>query len=382
MFSFLKKLFGEPDFYRDSEETIKCPGDKCIKTKCTEECPIDLNTKALVLMGAGKVEEAVQKFEKAIGLAPDFKDAWNNVGACYGMQGNHKRALECYQKAYKLDPQYGKALMGMIIANRDMKNYEEAFRLYEEYEKKFRVDNRIKYQLLRLRKGIEKSDWEMAKERAKAADAEKKNVEERNRPAENCQDSSEKHGKGSGNMGTSNSSGNKPTGFLDPRRFYVQCMKDFHDVAQKSGFAPKGAVMIPELAPIGTRTVMSFLRDQELLETYGDDPVQWYYAIVGLSIQAGIVFGYQWHVDYSGLNEAYISSIIDNGPAEIAGDLMMQVCHKNQIEANDYYSSIFSEWLRLHDPYWNMTDPRQYTFNATLAAFQVGVSTILGEFGF
>lgn len=167
-----------------------------------------------------------------------------------------------------------------------------------------------------------------------------------------------------------------------PEQFYVQCYDEFHHIAQEHGFAPKGGVVIPELMQVGMRIVQSFLQDQELIETYGDDPIQLYYAIVGLSLQAGIVLGHKWHFDFEGLTKEYIESIIDDGPAEIAGRIMLDDCHKDKDVANEYYSSIFARWLVLHEPYWKLDDPREYTFNATFAAFQVGVSTILGVYGF
>ncbi len=167
-----------------------------------------------------------------------------------------------------------------------------------------------------------------------------------------------------------------------PQQFYKQCHEEFHLIAQDYGFAPKGGVIIPELMQVGMRIVLSFLQDQELIDAYGDDPTQHYYAIVGLSIQAGIVLGYKWHFDFDGLKEEYIESIIDDGPAEVAGELMLKDCHKDIVAANEYYSSIFTRWLVLHEPYWKLDDPREYTFNATFAAFQVGVSTILGVYGF
>ena len=46
------------------------------------------------------------------------------------------------------------------------------------------------------------------------------------------------------------------------------------------------------------------------------------------------------------------------------------------------YFSIFDKWMELHEPYWKLADPRQYTFDATLAAYQLGVSVILEKYGY
>ena len=49
---------------------------------------------------------------------------------------------------------------------------------------------------------------------------------------------------------------------------------------------------------------------------------------------------------------------------------------------NAFYRSIFDLWLKMHEPYWDLKDPREYTFKAMLAAYQLGISMILVKFGY
>ena len=167
-----------------------------------------------------------------------------------------------------------------------------------------------------------------------------------------------------------------------PQEFYKDCLKAFHEIGADAGYVKHGVIFIPELMPIGERIVKEFLKDPFFISEYGNDPVQYYYAIVGLSLQAGIVIADKWHTNYSELKNGFVDEVITDGPAEIAEELMENNFNVNAVKANEYYSSIFTKWMQLHHPYWNLKDPRQYTFLGTLAAYQVGISTILGKYGF
>ena len=46
------------------------------------------------------------------------------------------------------------------------------------------------------------------------------------------------------------------------------------------------------------------------------------------------------------------------------------------------YQAVFAKWLALHEPYWKMSDPREYTYQAMLAAYQLGISVILEKYGY
>ncbi len=51
-------------------------------------------------------------------------------------------------------------------------------------------------------------------------------------------------------------------------------------------------------------------------------------------------------------------------------------------QQTDFYSAIYDEWIDIYEPYWEMRDPREYTLKAILAAYQLGVSMILGKYGY
>jgi hypothetical protein len=64
---------------------------------------------------------------------------------------------------------------------------------------------------------------------------------------------------------------------------------------------------------------------------------------------------------------------IEKGDADRAGEGAAR---------EQFGQKLYAEWKTQHEPYWALNDPRQYTFNATLASFQLGVSMILEKLGY
>lgn len=66
-----------------------------------------------VLYGLGQHQEAIQAFQEAINLDPEFADAWNSMGETRRDQGKMDEALRCYRKAITLQPQHSRARYNM-----------------------------------------------------------------------------------------------------------------------------------------------------------------------------------------------------------------------------------------------------------------------------
>ncbi len=164
--------------------------------------------------------------------------------------------------------------------------------------------------------------------------------------------------------------------------FYNDCVEDFHKAAMEEGRAKNGLIFIPELIPIGEKTVLAFLKDPFFRMQFDNNPQMFYYVIMSLSLQAGMVFGAKWHEDFAALNDEYVDRIIREGPADACKPCLKQMGISDSIKENAFYRVIFGRWTAMHEPYWEMRDPREYTFRAILAAYQLGVSMILGEYGY
>ncbi|MBN1234767.1 MAG: tetratricopeptide repeat protein, partial [Methanotrichaceae archaeon] len=46
------------------------------------------------LQAQGKLNEAIQAYNKAIEINPQYADAWSNKGICLGIQGKYDEAIE------------------------------------------------------------------------------------------------------------------------------------------------------------------------------------------------------------------------------------------------------------------------------------------------
>lgn len=123
--------------WRDASGNIRCLGDDCPQKACDDTCPIWLSTMAASMSAIGEIQHALSLLEKASKIAPDFYDAWNNMGAMHGQLGNYQQAHDCYLKAHKIKPEKFQPLFGLAMSSRDLKQYDECLRWCDEYDKLF-----------------------------------------------------------------------------------------------------------------------------------------------------------------------------------------------------------------------------------------------------
>ena len=120
-----KKSQDNTPVWRSKSGNIECPGKrKC--HNCDDTCPVWHNTRGLEKLMVRKYSQAVADFQRAIEIAPDFPDAYNNMGASYGNMNYHQKAYECYKKALNLRTNYPNALIGIIAAEKNLGLCEEA----------------------------------------------------------------------------------------------------------------------------------------------------------------------------------------------------------------------------------------------------------------
>jgi len=53
----------------------------------------------------GRYQEAIVSYQGAVEIDEGSFDAWGNMGVSYGHLGQHKMALECFDRALRLSPQ-------------------------------------------------------------------------------------------------------------------------------------------------------------------------------------------------------------------------------------------------------------------------------------
>ncbi len=129
---FSKKKSGKVA-WRNAHGVIACPGDSCPQ-KCDDTCPIYLNTQAAILMSISQGEKAIPLYKTALKIAPDFYDAWNNLGAIYGQKGEYQTAYDHYVKAHECNPQKPNPVFGLMLTSRDLRRYEECIKWCDIYK--------------------------------------------------------------------------------------------------------------------------------------------------------------------------------------------------------------------------------------------------------
>ena len=130
-------------------------------------------------------------------------------------------------------------------------------------------------------------------------------------------------------------------------QFYNDCVEDYHKAALAKGFANRGLIFIPELVPIGEKTVLAFLKDPFFQMQFGGNPQMYYYVIMSLSLQAGMVFAEKWHSNFPALKSGYVEQIIQEGPADACKPLLAQLGLTDNEKENA--SKLLSETFSLID---------------------------------
>ncbi len=63
------------------------------------ESALTWNNKGVVIGKLGKNEEALECFDKAIEIEPNYTKAWRNKGVALDNLGRHEEAIKCFEKA-------------------------------------------------------------------------------------------------------------------------------------------------------------------------------------------------------------------------------------------------------------------------------------------
>ncbi len=81
---------------------------------------------ALAYRNLGKMDQAVEYFEKVIRIKPDQAESLNELGLCHSALGNLSEAARYFKKALNMDPENSEILCNNAMAQMEMGNMELA----------------------------------------------------------------------------------------------------------------------------------------------------------------------------------------------------------------------------------------------------------------
>ena len=90
-----------------------------------------VNIVGIALSELGKYEEAIECYDEAIRINPDYASAYLNKGSALSDLGKKEEAIECYDEAIRIKPDYA-AYFNKGIALSELGKKEEAIECYDE----------------------------------------------------------------------------------------------------------------------------------------------------------------------------------------------------------------------------------------------------------
>ena len=173
----------------------------------------------------------------------------------------------------------------------------------------------------------------------------------------------------------------KPSNAEDISSFYNDCVAALLEEAKKHDLCEDGIICIPELLSLGREAILAFLNEKKYIDQYGNNPRIYYYVLMNVTINAGIVLAYKWHTDAESLSN-YFDNIVKDGPEKEASAIRTEKFSKKLAykQGHPFFLDIYSRWTAMTTPYWELPDPQPYIFDALVAAYQLGVSMVLNRF--
>ncbi|HUK41051.1 MAG TPA: tetratricopeptide repeat protein [Candidatus Acidoferrales bacterium] len=92
---------------------------------------ITFNNRGNVYSSKKNYAQAIQDYDQAIRIRPNYPEAFNNRGYAYYHQQDYDRAINNYDQAVKLNPKYAKAFNNRAEAYVEKRQYERALGDYE-----------------------------------------------------------------------------------------------------------------------------------------------------------------------------------------------------------------------------------------------------------
>src|SRR6478609_8228362 len=118
-------------FSKNEERFCSNCGKKRAEKKEEEEEKAEIN-KGITLAILGKYNEAIECFDKALEIKPDYFEARYLKGKALADLGKYDKAIECYDKALEIKPDYFEAWNDKGVTLVNLGRFDEAIECYNE----------------------------------------------------------------------------------------------------------------------------------------------------------------------------------------------------------------------------------------------------------
>jgi len=169
---------------------------------------------------------------------------------------------------------------------------------------------------------------------------------------------------------------------VEPNQFAKDCAEAFVAVARQYALGEKGVVYVPALTRKSEAAVVELLKLRGYIKAYGDQPMLYYYHILSLSFAMGVILGMLWFNKREAFEDKNILKDILGNPQTSPHDLAFGTLGQFGVTGdvyNDLMKNVWEKFLELHEPYWHLKDPRDYTMSGFFGAFLMGSSVVLAK---
>lgn len=82
-------------------------------------------------LASGRVDDAISSFRLCVESKADQKECWFNLGVAWGRKRDFKQEANAYDRAIRLDPNYGRAHFNLAVAYEDLGKFDKALQHYD-----------------------------------------------------------------------------------------------------------------------------------------------------------------------------------------------------------------------------------------------------------
>ncbi len=94
-----------------------------------------LYSQGLGILSRDDFARALQYFEKAVEIDPNYAESWYQAGFCYGMLGRHADALKASRQAARLRPEWAETFVNIGASSFALGQYKDAAEAYRQATK-------------------------------------------------------------------------------------------------------------------------------------------------------------------------------------------------------------------------------------------------------